>query len=155
MQRRHLLQLGLAFGSPPVLLGHSVFAQNTANKARVIVIGGGYGGATAAKYIRMLSGYNIPVTLIEPNASFVSCPMSNLVIGGSKTMADEDSIGQSEDYNRIAILANSLTSEELLNLSPEKVLHRLFWQEEVRHFTPQPGDASPRFVCSACTLASM
>jgi hypothetical protein len=69
-------------------------------------------------------------------------------LGGSKTMADEDGIGQSEDYNRIAILANSLTSEELLSLSPEKVLHRLFWQEQVRHFTPQPGDASPRFVCS-------
>lgn len=88
MQRRHLLQLGLALGSSPILLGHSVFAQNTANKARVIVIGGGYGGATAAKYIRMLSGYNIPVTLIEPNASFLSCPMSNLVIGGSKTLDD-------------------------------------------------------------------
>ena len=63
-------------------------------------------------------------------------------------MADEDAIGRNEDYNRIAILANSLTSDELLNLSPEKVLHRLFWQEHVRHFVPQPGDATPRFVCS-------
>jgi len=69
-------------------------------------------------------------------------------LGGRKTMADEDAIGRNEDYNRIAILANSLTSDELLNLSPEKVLHRLFWQEHVRHFAPQPGDAAPRFVCS-------
>ena len=69
-------------------------------------------------------------------------------LGGRKTMADEDAIGRNEDYNRIAILANSLTSAELLELSPEKVLHRLFWQEHVRHFAPQPGDAAPRFVCS-------
>ena len=69
-------------------------------------------------------------------------------LGGSKTMAEEDAIGQSEDYNRIAILANSLTSDELLQLTPDKVLHRLFWQEELRHFAPEPGMDSPRFVCS-------
>jgi sulfide dehydrogenase [flavocytochrome c] flavoprotein subunit len=51
-------------------------------------VGGGYGGATAAKYVRMLSDYQIDVVLIEPNANFVSCPISNLVIGGSKTMKD-------------------------------------------------------------------
>jgi sulfide dehydrogenase [flavocytochrome c] flavoprotein chain len=55
---------------------------------KVVVIGGGYGGATAAKYIRMWSDYGINVTLVEPNAAFVSCPISNLVLGGSKTMAD-------------------------------------------------------------------
>ena len=55
---------------------------------RVVVVGGGYGGATAAKYVRMWSDYGINVTLVEPNASFVSCPLSNLVLGGSKTMAD-------------------------------------------------------------------
>ena len=54
----------------------------------MVVVGGGYGGATAAKYVRMLSDYKIDVTLIEPSGAFVSCPISNLVIGGSKTMAD-------------------------------------------------------------------
>ncbi|MCU0805204.1 MAG: NAD(P)/FAD-dependent oxidoreductase [Burkholderiales bacterium] len=49
----------------------------------VIVIGGGYGGATAAKYIRMWSGGRIQVFLVERNATFVSCPLSNLVLGGS------------------------------------------------------------------------
>jgi NADH dehydrogenase FAD-containing subunit len=53
----------------------------------VVVIGGGYGGATAAKYVRMLSNYKISVVLVEPNNTFISCPMSNLVLGGSKTMA--------------------------------------------------------------------
>jgi NADPH-dependent 2,4-dienoyl-CoA reductase/sulfur reductase-like enzyme len=54
--------------------------------AKVVVVGGGFGGATAAKYVRMWSDYGIDVTLVEPNASFISCPMSNLVLGGSKTM---------------------------------------------------------------------
>ncbi len=58
-----------------------------APRARVAVVGGGYGGATAAKYIRMLDP-SIEVVLIEPSEAFVSCPMSNLVLGGFMTMAD-------------------------------------------------------------------
>ncbi|HEY0587938.1 MAG TPA: NAD(P)/FAD-dependent oxidoreductase [Pseudoduganella sp.] len=54
----------------------------------VVVIGGGYGGATAAKYVRMWSQGSIDVTLIEPNANFVSCPLSNLVLGGSRKLQD-------------------------------------------------------------------
>jgi len=60
----------------------------TGSGPKVVVVGGGYGGATAAKYVRMWSDYGIQVTLVEPNASFVSCPISNLVIGGSKSMSD-------------------------------------------------------------------
>ena len=55
---------------------------------KVVVVGGGFGGATAAKYVRMWSDYGIQVTLVEPNPAFVSCPISNLVLGGSKSMAD-------------------------------------------------------------------
>jgi len=55
---------------------------------RVVVIGGGYGGATAAKYLRMWSGGTIEVVLVEREAEFVSCPASNLVIGGTRTLAD-------------------------------------------------------------------
>ena len=50
---------------------------------KVVVIGGGYGGATAAKYLRMWSDKRIDVTLVEPNTSFISCPISNLVVGGT------------------------------------------------------------------------
>jgi len=53
--------------------------------ARVVVIGGGYGGATAAKYIRLWAP-QIEVVLVEPNPAFVSCPLSNLVLGGSRTI---------------------------------------------------------------------
>jgi sulfide dehydrogenase [flavocytochrome c] flavoprotein chain len=58
------------------------------DSARVLVVGGGFGGATAAKYVRLFSGYKIDVVLVEPSEAFVSCPMSNLVLGGSKSLAD-------------------------------------------------------------------
>lgn len=89
MQRRQLIQ-SAAFGT--VLgaagLGTGCASSNDRNGPKVVVVGGGYGGATAAKYVRMWSDQQIKVTLIEPNAAFVSCPISNLVLGGSKTMAD-------------------------------------------------------------------
>ena len=69
-------------------------------------------------------------------------------LAGKQSMADEDQIGRNEDYNRIAILAQSLTSEELLTLSSDKILHRLFWQETLRRFEPELGEDAPRFACS-------
>lgn len=87
MKRRTLLQTGLALGSVTALAGCATLTSKAPAKAQVVVIGGGYGGATAAKYVRLLSNYNISVVLIEPNKTFISCPMSNLVLGGSKTLA--------------------------------------------------------------------
>ena len=52
---------------------------------RVVVIGGGWGGATAAKYVR-LADPSIEVVLLEPNKEFVSCPFSNLVLSGVKSI---------------------------------------------------------------------
>jgi sulfide dehydrogenase [flavocytochrome c] flavoprotein subunit len=59
-----------------------------AARPQVLVVGGGYGGATAARYIRMWSEGAIDVTLVEPNASLISCPLSNLVLGGSRRLSD-------------------------------------------------------------------
>jgi len=59
-----------------------------ASRGRVVVIGGGYGGATAARYLREWSDGAIDVVLVERDPAFVSCPMSNLVIGGTKSLAD-------------------------------------------------------------------
>jgi sulfide dehydrogenase [flavocytochrome c] flavoprotein subunit len=72
---------GSAFG----LFGIS----NTAFAARkrVVVIGGGFGGAATAKYLKKLDP-TLSVTLIEPKAAFVTCPFSNWVLGGLKTMKD-------------------------------------------------------------------
>ncbi len=85
VKRRSLLQTSAALG----LLGLAGCATTAVpSKARVVVIGGGYGGATAAKYVRLLSDYKIDVVLIEPQAAFISCPISNLVLSGGKQMAD-------------------------------------------------------------------
>ena len=54
---------------------------------RIVVIGAGYAGATTAKYIRLWSP-DIEVTLVERDGEFISCPLSNLVLGGSKSIAD-------------------------------------------------------------------
>ncbi len=88
MKRRQLLQTSLALASTPSLVLSQIWAANAPAKAQVVVIGGGYGGATAAKYVRMFSNYKIHVVLIEPQTQFISCPMSNLVIGGSKSLSD-------------------------------------------------------------------
>ena len=86
MQRRSFLQSSAALSL--LGLGACATTGSIPAKARVVVIGGGYGGATAAKYVRLLSDYKIDVVLIEPNESFISCPISNLVLGGSKQLAD-------------------------------------------------------------------
>lgn len=56
--------------------------------AKVVVIGGGYGGATTARYLRTWSRGAVDVTLVEPDAALVSCPLSNLVVAGNRQMAD-------------------------------------------------------------------
>ena len=66
-------------------------------------------------------------------------------LGGAR---NEDDIGLSEAYNRIAHLAATLTREELLTLDAETILHRLFWEETLRRFEPLAGADGPRFACS-------
>ena len=62
-------------------------ATPASSKARVAVIGGGYGGATAAKYLRLWDP-QLDVIMIDRADGFISCPLSNLVLGGSRAMAD-------------------------------------------------------------------
>lgn len=81
MKRRDFLRLGAAI---PLA---ARAGRAPAAGARVIVVGGGYGGATAAMHIaRARAG--IEVTLVEPAEAFVSCPLSNLVLGGSRSLPE-------------------------------------------------------------------
>ncbi|WP_280150798.1 Hsp33 family molecular chaperone HslO [Piscinibacter sp. XHJ-5] len=61
---------------------------------------------------------------------------------------NEDEIGLNEAFNRISHLTATLTRGELLTLSPDIVLHRLFWEESLRRFEPQVGASAPRFACT-------
>ena len=80
MRRREFLKLSAA-------LPLAGCATAGASRARVVVIGGGYGGATASKYIRMWDPA-IEVVMVERADVFTSCPISNLVLGGNRSMQE-------------------------------------------------------------------
>ena len=70
--------LASTLGMPSLVFGAS---------KKVVVVGGGFGGATAAKYLRKLDS-SIDVTLVEPNPTYYTCPFSNTVLGGIKDMSE-------------------------------------------------------------------
>lgn len=67
---------------------------------------------------------------------------------GNLGRRNEDEIGINEAFNRIAMLAATLTREELLTLDADTVLRRLFWEEPLRRFPVQRGFEGPRFECN-------
>jgi len=77
-----------AIGLAPALSGCASTTRSAAGKGKVVIVGAGYGGTTAAKYIREWSDNTIEVTVVEPGDAFISCPVSNLVIAGAKSMQD-------------------------------------------------------------------
>jgi len=87
MNRRAVVRslvLGSATAAAPACFG----PWRRTSAAKVVVVGGGYGGATAAKYLRLLSNGTLDVVLIEPAPQFISAPLSNLVVGGLMQLAD-------------------------------------------------------------------
>lgn len=88
-RRDFLKTAGVAAAGSTTLAGLSACATvGGKSRGHVVIVGGGYGGATTAKYLRMWSKGAVNVTLIERNPTFISCPISNLVIGGIKQMED-------------------------------------------------------------------
>jgi sulfite dehydrogenase len=85
VSRRRLLGAGAALGG--LALAGCATSSGGPSLGRVVVVGGGFGGSTAARYLKMWQP-NIDVTLVERNATFVSCPISNLVIGGYRQIGD-------------------------------------------------------------------
>jgi NADPH-dependent 2,4-dienoyl-CoA reductase/sulfur reductase-like enzyme len=139
--RREFLAAGGAFALAGCASQSGVPLTSTAggmvpSRTRVLVVGGGYGGATAAKYLRLFSGGKLEVVLVEPNDAFVSCPISNLVIGGHKTIADvttrydslaknhgvrivKDMVASIDPAKKVAVLASGPTiAYDKLILSP-------------------------------------
>lgn len=95
ISRRAFLKIASAASAAGVLSHASPAraAEGGRGTARVVVIGGGFGGATCAKYLRRLDP-GVAVTMVEPSTRFITCPFSNLVLGGLRTM---DSITQDYD----------------------------------------------------------
>ena len=82
ISRREFMQWTAA-ASATAMAGCATTGSGSAG--RVVVIGGGIGGSTAAKYVKMWAP-DIDVTVVERESSFISCPISNLVLAGSTTM---------------------------------------------------------------------
>jgi sulfide dehydrogenase [flavocytochrome c] flavoprotein chain len=69
-------------------LGGVGLRATAAARAKLVVVGGGFGGATAARFAKRLLP-NLSVTLVEPNESYVACPLSNLVVTGRRALEEQ------------------------------------------------------------------
>jgi NADPH-dependent 2,4-dienoyl-CoA reductase/sulfur reductase-like enzyme len=111
MDRREFLKAGVAGTALAGLPGCTAHVAR-ASRARVVVVGGGFGGATAAKYLRLLDP-SIEVVLVEPEEAFVSCPLSNLVVGGFRTLADITTPYSGLARHGIRVVRDSATSIDM------------------------------------------
>ncbi|WP_136645894.1 NAD(P)/FAD-dependent oxidoreductase [Tabrizicola sp. YIM 78059] len=93
LNRRHFIGTGIVAGT--LLTAPSVWGQA---KPKVVVIGGGAGGATAARYLAKDSGGAIEVTLVEANPIYTTCFFSNLYLGGFR---DFESL--QHNYDKLAV----------------------------------------------------
>src|SRR5712692_7054669 len=83
---------GIAASAAASAVPYPSFAQSA---ARIVIIGGGFGGASCARALRKLDA-KLQVTLIEPNRTFTACPFSNEVIAGLREIE-----AQQFSYDRI------------------------------------------------------
>lgn len=125
-RRDFLKTVGLSAGL--LSLTGSAFAKGGKASGHIVVVGGGYGGATAAKYLRMWSNGGVKVTLVEPNAAFTSCPISNLVIAGEKTLADI-----TVSYDGLKKWGVNIIHDSVVGIDPEKRRIRLAKGEELSY----------------------
>lgn len=87
MKRRSFLKgaiTGIGLAALPALAK----ANSVSTMGHVVIIGAGFGGATAAKYLRLWSQGRVEVTLIEPRSQFISCPVSNRLFAGTTSIDD-------------------------------------------------------------------
>jgi len=102
-------------------------ASTPPSKGRVVVIGGGFGGATAAKYIRLWDPA-IEVVLVERESAFTSCPISNMVLGGYASFAD-----LAHSYDGLRRHGVRVVQDEALAVDPAKKTVRLHRGGEIAY----------------------
>ena len=118
LNRRKLIKTAAAAGSLAMFpsLGFSVSTPER-RQQRVVVIGGGFAGATAAKYLKMWAP-NLDVVMVEKNAQFVSCPQSNLVLSGNRTLqqltSDYQALSSRHDVKTVQATVTAIDSDKQL-----------------------------------------
>jgi sulfide dehydrogenase [flavocytochrome c] flavoprotein subunit len=85
LNRRQFIQFAGAASALTATFGITACSRQGGASARVVIIGGGFGGATCAKYLQHFDP-QIQITLVEPKQAFVTCPFSNVVLGGLRNM---------------------------------------------------------------------
>jgi NADPH-dependent 2,4-dienoyl-CoA reductase/sulfur reductase-like enzyme len=115
LNRRDFLKWASAGAGLAVLPACETTGGDTARGGpRVVVIGGGYGGATAAKYVKIWAP-EMDVVLVERGDRFISCPLSNLVLAGNTTM-QEITMG----YDALAKRGVRIVRDEAVGIDPQK-----------------------------------
>lgn len=132
LSRRKLLKslgLGLAATSSLAFLNR----VQAAELPHIVIVGGGFAGATVAKYLKMWGGLSVQVTIIEPNSTYVSPILSNLVLNGQKTTEDLsfNYVSHNQKYAINVVhkkvisvdkVNNTLTLDDTTNLSYTKLV---------------------------------
>lgn len=112
LKRREFLKWAGATAGSAALVGCATPGNGAAG--RVVVVGAGYGGATAAKYVKRWAP-DLDVTLVERGSAFVSCPISNLVIGGNAPMS-----AITHGYDGLQRLGIRLVRDEAIEVDGER-----------------------------------
>lgn len=84
-RRTFLTNIGLTTAGA-LLLNKSFAGASGAVAARVVVVGGGMAGTTVSKYLKLWGHNSVDVTLVEPNATYISNIFSNMVLTGERTL---------------------------------------------------------------------
>ena len=115
MNRRSFLS-SLFYGVSSFGLSGSIISQSYAKPlAKVVILGGGWGGLSAAKTIKLLSP-EVEVIVVEKENMFRSCPISNWVIGQMKSMEDI-----TFNYDRLKnVYGIKFINEEVLEINIDK-----------------------------------
>ena len=114
INRRDFVRATGAVSLLGLLGGWPLAALSAREKARVVVVGGGYGGAIAAKYIKLMDP-DVQVRLIERDKRYVSCPLSNEVLSGDR---DLDSL--TFDYKGLAKRGVTVVRDDVVSVDPAR-----------------------------------
>ena len=104
--RRTFLKGAAALGLAPAVAPGVASAQGA---GKVVVIGGGYGGATAARTLKALAP-RLDVTLVEPNPVYTSCPFSNSVLANLREISQQEFRYEGVKRSGVTVAATSATS---------------------------------------------
>ncbi len=114
INRRRLIQTAVAAGSAAMFPQLSLKAKSGKKQQRVVVVGGGFAGATAAKYLKMWAP-ELDVVMVEKNDRFVSCPQSNLVLSGHRSLQqlthDYQSLSAQHDVQTVQATVTAIDTD--------------------------------------------